>query len=281
MRRYILPEHHNALRLGDDAPSDSALRIPLRPMEELDFLSREAVTARRNAAVAEHAELLSGAYSPTEAVFGLIESGKPWWGIEGIYHYARGDKSITGPSEETRFFANPLLLVGLAEPVAHLVNNYPVAIRDPYPKPTELELDLRHRTGRVRYDLSGYFAYLKAIGEHTPEQRILGLVGYNARDLGFGYLALDAAHSTGVYWFGKPEEPEALRQFVHTGPSCGYPGGCNNMSPDLPGMRVTFTSLPAIAVFKLWRERPADPLSTAPALTFSLEVVDFEGNMDL
>lgn len=61
-----------------------------------------------------------------------------------------------------------------------------------------------------------------------------------------------------------PAEAYACLQYLHMCSSCGYPGGCNNMSqqtPPIEGLRLD--GLPARVTLRLWYERPATP--TAPA----------------
>ena len=48
-------------------------------------------------------------YQPSEDVFGQIEDGKPWWGLEG-YACHRGDNSY-GVSQVSRFINNPAVLI--------------------------------------------------------------------------------------------------------------------------------------------------------------------------
>ena len=46
-------------------------------------------------------------------MFGQVEDGRPWWGIEGQYFHGPGQRSIEGPSEESCFVLNPFLLVAV------------------------------------------------------------------------------------------------------------------------------------------------------------------------
>ena len=50
-----------------------------------------------------------------------------------------------------------------------------------------------------------------------------------------------------------------LKQFIHTGSSCGYPGACQNMSPGQEELVFRIDSLPAVIHMKLWRKKPGGP----------------------
>jgi hypothetical protein len=56
---------------------------------------------------------------------------------------------------------------------------------------------------------------------------------------------------------------QQLQDFMHTGGSCGYSGGCNNHSPTQRNLEFTETALPAQLGIRLWKEMPQD--KNAPA----------------
>jgi hypothetical protein len=95
------------------------------------------------------------------------------------------------------------------------------------------------------------------------------LVAYNARDLGYSYIWLDEKHSTRIENVNHPKpEPVAITQMFHCGGTCGYAGGCNNMSPMIPAIdRIKYTGLPARAAVRLWRQKPTT-VEAAPDMTF-------------
>ncbi len=269
-RRVSLPGHRNALRL--DGPPRT-LELPLAPMVELDRLSRAQVLALRARAVARRPDLLATPYQPTDEVFGQVQDGKPWWGIEGIYLRGRGPRSSDGPSEESRFIVNPFLLVGVIETVSY--GGGAMAGAPPgTERPPRCE-GLTYRLGgqpvvSARYEIRAFLAFAS---ERVAEeyQRQVTLVTYNARDLGFTHALVDAGASRGIRVLGPVGGPFPLRQFLHTGPSCGQPGGCNNMSPHAPELEVELAELPARVVMRLWRERPGNAASPAD-VTVELEL---------
>lgn len=62
-------------------------------------------------------------------------------------------------------------------------------------------------------------------------------------------------------------------QFIHKGGSCGYPGGCNNMSPQTPPIDgISLDDLPAKIVVWLWRTRP-DSVEVKPDFKYTIEIL--------
>jgi len=242
-------------------------------MVELDYRTREEILALRAGRVRERPDLLDGPYAPSDLVFGAIESGKPWWGITGIYFHSSGPRSIEGPSEETRFLGNPFLLVGLCE--AHTWRNpTPPARPAPFhPEARRLTWFIGgHPVARATYDVGRFFEGIKA--HHYGQMRTgdLALIAYNARDLGLPFLYVESALSSNITWHGPRDRAVAIRQFIHRGGSCGFPGGCNNMSPYQRELTFRVEQLPARVHVKLWREAPR-AVTEAASLAFILELL--------
>ena len=245
------------LRLGQEAVSLIPVNIRLNEPVELDGKTRAEVFALRNDYVLKENHLIKGRYRPSPAIFGQITDGKPWWGLMGQYCNGPGEKSIEGASEESRFLANPFLLLGVNENMAWTVNGscFPV-----YPRPISLEWDAANKMATVTYDMSRFF---KEWSEVPP--RAFGpsyyLVNYNARDFGFNYVAAVKKFSYNIKPLNKArlfKEPIYLRAFIHAGGSCGYPGRCNNQSPAEGDIEFWVPKLPARMECKLWKKRPAD-----------------------
>ena len=104
------PAPGNRLALGAAAKLE-LVDLQVLASAELDRLSKADVLRLRRQAVMTQAPLLAADYVPSEAVFGQIVDGAPWWGIEGQFRHGPGPRSIEGPSEESRFILNPFLLV--------------------------------------------------------------------------------------------------------------------------------------------------------------------------
>ncbi len=239
----------NRLAIGKEAKVDK-LDIALNPPGEFDNLSREAVLAQRRAMVRRYPDLFADDYQPLPAVFGQIEDGRPWWGIEGQFYHGDGQRSIEGPSEESRFILNPYLLVaaefyrGWKDDITEEeMTRFPLVCL-----PQQLVWKPRAAYAEVSYDAD---CVRKRLNSN------FGLIAYNARDLGFSHIYLSYTDSENVtesdYWTAV----QALPQFIHSGGSCGYPGGCNNMSPATPNLWLL--GLPAKVVVWLWRDQPRSP----------------------
>jgi hypothetical protein len=263
----LLPApNRNALAIGERAALDE-LAIALQPPQELDYMRKAEVLRLREGAVNQHPELLAANYRPSDAIFDQIVNGLPWWGIAGQFYYGRGERSIEGPSEESRFILNPYLLAA-AEFYTRLDNT-----RIPESKASQpgfrfyCEPYLLHWQPRRAYAEAHYRAScVESIGGG-----FFDLIAYNARDLNLNYIYVSYPDSQGISKGDAPITAYANPQYIHRGGSCGYPGGCNNMSPRTPeidGIRIT--RLPAKVVIWLWEEDPGDPLEGTPDMTFVL-----------
>lgn len=245
--------NRNALAIGDLAVL-STLDIVIQSSIELDFLSKAEVLSHRTAAVYRYPELLLGDYQPSEAVFGQIKDGLPWWGLAGRFYYGQGEESIVGPAEESRFILNPYLLVA-AEP-------WWMWDRNQIPEETI------HRSGFRFYCAPSrlWWQPNNAYAEVTYNARCVAqldytrfdLIAYNARDMNLNYIFVSYRDSHNISKQDPPTSAYAIPQFIHQGGSCDYPGGCNNMSPYTPEIDgLEMTGLPAQVVIWLWKQRPA------------------------
>jgi hypothetical protein len=258
------------LYIGSSAKASGEIPISLNPLLKYDGFTKNQIYDLRRLAIAEHPELAGAGYEPSGYVFSSIEDGKPWWGLEGIYFYGDGPNGNAGESEESRFLSNPFLLVGIRESMARR-GGRPDGSTNYYPYPTRLLWNPTESSARAEYSVSGYFDFT-ANHSYPPEyRRQLEFVLYNARDLGFGYFAIDRGRSKGLVPVRDSDEPRSARQFIHRGPSCGVPGGCNNMSPEAKEFLFDASAVPATAVVKLWRAKPVN--TAAPAdMTFSIDM---------
>lgn len=258
--------NQNALALGQ-AANIAALEIPIQAPIELNFKSKADVLSLRTQAVLRYPELLAGAYQPSEAVFGQIVDRLPWWGLRGHFFYGSGERSLEGPAEETRFLLNPYLLVGVEFDGLSLhwdrsgVTDLDLHLLDfPfYCEAEQLRWEPQAARAEVTYALSDY---LRRTARWTTRplglaDAYFSLIAYNARDLNLNYLYVAYSESTNVTKREAPGGTYAIPHFIHQGGSCGYPGGCNNMSPETPEISfLELTGLPAQVVIKLWRQGP-------------------------
>jgi len=252
------PLHANQLNLGPAASANGCPNIRINEPIELDFLSKEEVYSLRKKYVNQYPSLITGRYLPSEQLFGGIVDGKPWWGLEGQFCKGDGRHSIDGFSEETRFWANPFLLLGLDECKAFRMGNSPCFAV--YPKPVSLLWCASERKAVVTYDISQFLRQKEEIFGQAREITLF-LENYNARDFGFNFVYAPPYLSKKVFDADGGrllKEPCALTSFIHLGRSCGYPGGCNNASPYQPQLYIRVDSVPATLYCKLWYKPPKD-----------------------
>ncbi|MFH1126346.1 MAG: hypothetical protein V1703_04410 [Candidatus Altiarchaeota archaeon] len=268
--------------LPEEEQPTQILSIPLNQLIELDFKTKAEVYQLRREAVVQHSQLIEKEYTPSDLVFGEIVDGRPWWGILGLSYYGNGEKGIEGESLQSLHITNPFLLVGLDEGYAHIVpdelNLTPQAI---YPKPINLIWSADRTWARVTYNIT-------ELREIQMEYRFpnaltseLEFVAYNARDMGFNYLYIDTEKSSNINLFSKHSllrfilwrnEPVQIKQFIHLGGSCGYPGGCNNISPHQSEFVFRYYHLPARIHLKLWRDKP-DDTSQKPDMVYIIDMI--------
>ncbi len=265
--------------------------IPIHPMIELDYKTKAEIYELRKKLVAEHEDLrralqlswvpapMRGAaekflkpYEPNNEIFTQVEDKKPWWGIQGFVHYGNGQNSIAGASEESRFLGNPYLLAGIDFPTAYVVPGQ--TLEEVYPQPTALMWSTDAKQAQVQYNITKLWQ--EQIGYHHQNRaelrRMFDLRLYNAHDLGFDYFYLIPDDSKNIVSGNSSSEAVYLKQFIHCGGSCGYPGGCNNMSPTMPEMNVTITELPATAAIGFWRKKPGN-VNQKPDMIFTIQLV--------
>lgn len=276
--------NRNALAIGELATSPS-LEMEIHPPVELNYLSKAEVLALRTEEVYRYPELLEKKYRPSDLVFGQIVSGRPWWGIKGHFYYDRGQRSIEGPAEESRFIMNPYLLVGaefgglsmwygnLVWDTARIGDeqlNHPA-----FPYYCEAQL-LRwwpaEAYADVTYDVSTCVARINrwTLYPLDMSRADFDLVAYNARDMNLNYIYVSYTDSRNISKSSEPASPIPIRHYIHRGTSCGYPGGCNNMSPPTPETdNIRLNGLPAKVVVWLWKELPESP-DAPPDMTFVL-----------
>jgi hypothetical protein len=242
----------------ENVPQDT-FEVSLNPMMELDFLKKEEIFSLRKKFVFQYPELAAKDYAPSEKVFGSLEDGLPWWGILGRSFYGDGQQSIKGVSLESLFITNPYLFVGLDNEVAIKVVGPDPWIRpeEVYAKPVKLVWAKNRAWAKVIYDVSSFWVLERKYGVQNSYINTLGLHAANARDLGFNYLYVVEEKSENIESLNPTGEALAIPYLYHKGNSCGYAGGCNNISPNAPDFRVRINVLPAVIYIKLWKFKPA------------------------
>ncbi|SRR5579875_539896 len=267
----------NELAIGKAAKIKGPIQIPIAPPADFNFKPVAQIMAMRKAEVNKYAALLKSDYKPNSEVFGQVEDRKPWWGTIGMAFYGRGSKSIIGPAEESRFVLNPFLLAGNMEIIgldrrrireADLLQmSYPT-----FYQPAGLRWWPDQGKAEVTYHVSSLESQLASMlgySRYDTRSAGMGLELINARDLGLNYVYIPPAWAYNIEIGSPMRGIISIPQFIHCGGSCGYPGGCNNMSPARAELdRFKITKLPARLVLMFWANAPAK--GEPPDMTYTI-----------
>jgi hypothetical protein len=243
------------------------IAVAINPPTNLNFMTKKEIYALRKEAVNKVPELAPQLYSLRDDVFVRIEDKKPWWGLYGLMYYGPGEKSIEGPSGQSRHIINPYMLVDLD--LGHSLSGHQDYLKPAlfYPFPLELTWSGDRSSAKAKFNISAFWKILRIYaGPAVADRKALTLIAYNARDFGYNYLAIDFNRSFNIFHSSSADKPVFIKQYIHNGNSCGYPGGCNNMSPDQPELRMEIIRLPAIAAIKLWKDKPSSVQQPADVL---------------
>ena len=262
-QREPVSKNLNRLAIGESAKV-KIINLQIQAPIELDSMTKEQILERRRTEVYRYPEIVYSGYEPYEEVFDQIVDGLPWWGIPGQFYYGQGEQSIQGPSEESRFILNPYLLIA-AEPCGMWNKDQipeSLALQPTFPlycPPRDLTWEPENSYAEVTYDAA-------CVAQRN--YACFNLIAYNARDLNLGNLYVSYENSQNVSKTNRPENPISIPQYLHQGDSCGYPGGCNNMSPVTPEMdALSVARLPAKLEIWLWKSMPSS-LEVTPDMVF-------------
>jgi hypothetical protein len=240
------------------------------------------VLALRAQCVAAYSQLLAKPYTPYAEVFARIEDGKPWWGLFGESVFGPGEESIKGPAEESRFLLNPFLLVAANPYTARLWKANSVLEEElaqpDFPHtwlPSSITWWPKESRGQVVYDVTRFNQQVARLQEKAARpaiRNLFGLVAYNARDFGFEYLYVSKENSINIENTEAKSHAVKIKQMLHCGDSCKYPGNCNNMSPRNDNIdRIMYSAVPAKARVLLWQKKPRN-IRQKPDMTFDIEL---------
>ncbi|MBI9086635.1 MAG: hypothetical protein JEZ11_23760 [Desulfobacterales bacterium] len=283
------PKPRNQLALGNLSNVSGPIVIPINPAVEFDFKSKSEILRLRSEAVFLHPEFLYGKYIPSERVFGGIEDSRPWWGLKGYHFFWKGKNSISGASEESRFVMNPFLLVAahlFGDSLYTLVydrweqslssNAIPAKNEIPsYSQAAKLTWWPKKRKIELLYDLTAFFHQMYGGNMESADfsDMRFDLVAYNARDMNLEYLYISLSTGANVGQKDHSANPVKIMHFLHRGGSCGYPGGCNNMSPNQPPVQdIRIFKLPASIEVFLWEKQP-DSLEVPPDIVVEIKFI--------
>lgn len=268
-------ENTHVNELFINTKDNSTYNVPINEPIELDFLTKQHVFDIRKKYAAADQPIIPANYTPSDTVFGQIQDNKPWW---GLITKNPGEHSIDGLSEESRYINNPLLLVGVGD--SSFLHVPEVAKPGNYPKPTSLSFCPSKKTITVVYNLLNYCREQGLLNNDDTfwedgEIGDLVLECINARDFGYNFAY---AYSSQNISFKDPNNNlstnvQQLQDFLHTGGSCGYAGGCNNASPYQGFLYLIAPKiLPASIGIKLWKQQPQD-INSPPDLYY---IVNFQ-----
>lgn len=261
---FVRPAAANELSLGRSARSAGPVDIQIMPPADFNFRTRADIFDMRRREVLKHYDLLKGNYAPDDSVFGRMEDRRPWWGTVGQGYYGKGERSIVGPSIVSYSILNPFVLACL-----HVTPGLPrsageaALARSGYLalfQATGLRWWPREGKGEVTFlvsncenQLSSAFGTRTNVVSHL--RAALDLI--NARDLGLNYFYIPPAGAYNMQVGIPMREAMTIPQFVHCGGSCGYPGGCNNVSPRMAQLDdLEIVQLPARVMFMFWKNAP-------------------------
>lgn len=254
----------NELAIGKLAKTSNVIEIPIVPTADLNFKPRAEILAMRQKEVMKYAYLLTSYYSPSDDVFGQIADKLPWCGTQGEAYYGAGMNSIRGLAVQSRYILNPFLLAA-------------VRSTPDLPRQKVTETDLIYKTypdafpadglrwwpkqgkAEVTYQISSLKSQMCSLfgAGNWQFNGKLGLELINARDLGLNYVYIPPTWACNMKLGSPMRGIMKIPQLIRCEESCGFPGGCNNMSPPTPWLdEVTVTSLPARVVLMMWKNQP-------------------------
>lgn len=260
--------HNVDINIGNSALNYA--NLPINPLSEYDFMTKDEIYEIRTTHVM-NSIFASPKYKPSQEVFGQIEDGKPWYGAN---FFPCGHGEVTsGASYRSKFINNPTALIDVSNDMLYRNDS-----EDSFCKNTKtwlllvdkLTYDKDKKLITAVYKLDNTFLY------NNPNKRssVLDFGAVNAKDFGYiwGYAYefdnLEFQQSTNV-----GSDIYSFKDFIHTGSSCGVPGGCNNHSPWQKELDFHLTSLPASATFKLWKKLPRSK-EDEPDIYFKVIMVD-------
>lgn len=234
--------------------------LPINPLSEYNYKSKKEIYEIRKKHVM-NSIFTSPKYEPNEEIFGQIQDGKPWYGVQTFL--CKNGEVTKGVSYRSKFINNPTALIDVSNDIAYKYSSGNTECRDT--KLWTLLVSKLSYHPKENIIIATYNAD-KTFLEKTLQnwQPILDFDALNARDFGYYYGYAEKYNnlefnnreniSTGIYQF---------RDFIHTGQSCKVDGECNNQSPWQKELDFYLTGLPATITFKLWKNQPISKFAPA------------------
>lgn len=258
----------------NNGEADDTINIKVNQMECFSGKTKQEIYDIRKKYV-EKSIFKSKDYEPSEEVFGQIEDGLPWRSVftELCHNEDNKEFETRGPSEESRFINNPIMLVGLLH-WGHTPTYYrrcdgtigwAVPYRITYSKNNKL--------------ITAYYKNMHALNKDA----IYGIETINAQDFGYRYGKMISNDE--ISFFNSNDNISTriyeFQNFIHRGDSCGLEGGCNNCSPYIEGfifapLLNSKNKQTKILVFQLWKSKPKNENTTCD-LTYKI-IFDYSKN---
>ena len=250
--------------IKSDENEENIEHIVFNDLMDFNGMSKEAIFEHRKHMV-ENSIFASVEYSPSEEVFGQIESDKLWKSMKTEFCiYENQIHDTDGLSEESRFVNNPVLLLS------------PVPFAGLYRKPENEYICNSEAVNFIPYEIlynreeNHIYVYYPSEYFFT-ELKHLTLTGINARDLGYKYVSLISAQNIEMEMPTLWKDAYELQDFIHVGGSCGHEGGCNNGSPwqkDLDFFIINgdYSRMD----FALWKDKPSKPRKDVPDILYTI-----------
>jgi hypothetical protein len=248
--------------------NDEIVQLKVNLPTELNYKRKDEIYSIRRSYV-KNSLFATKNYQPNENVFGAIEDYKPWWGnirCKQLNHKSDNSENIKGTSQQSIQINNPDALVGLKSIYLMYDRHNNNFCSSDYARfiPQSLKYSQNNNLIIAEYGVSRDFlnTYVQVDGE--KRRFPLQLSGLNALDFGYKYVyAFDTKNIEMVNSENITQNVGEFIDFLHTGGSCGYNGGCNNLSPMQNDKMITVEYLPAEINLKLWKNQPVTPYQKA------------------
>ncbi len=254
---------NNLLDIGFNSKAPEKVSITVNGLMSYNGRTVDDLSSHRVKFVSEHPELLKSPYKQTAEVFSF-DGKSPWWGIKGHMFQGAGIDKTEGPSRESVYYGNPLLLVSpewYGSNMHWSGNRFPnqKAFADVFPTylpPVSATFYPKEKREEIVYDCMKYYNDVKALlnGNWPMSEITFDVRAYNARDFGYNYIYVDANKCTNLAKL--PPNIITINQQITTKTrnTCGP--SCNDMdTPDeLTGFKLK--ALPAKCSFALWKKKP-------------------------
>lgn len=247
-----------------DSKNENFEKLHPNETSNYNFLSKKEIYEIRKKYVRESIFAKEG-YEPKEEIFGSIQDNKPWWGNIQCTKTESRDyfEHIQGNSKVSSLINNPNALVGLS--LSYLPvddgNDKLNFCKSEFVKiiPSSIKYNKKDKIIVAVYDISERLLKYRVNFDGRNRRLPIQLSGLNARDFGYQYVRAIDLDNVSTFYFGKnniDNEIKSFQDYISTGFSCRYEGGCNNICPMQNDKTIEIRSLPSSITLKLWKKMP-------------------------